>query len=239
MTDSLPIALAVMTASDVSLQTAEAICAAVVTNSVARVYFVQSGPYLDNGRNQICRIFNHPEVKEHCSHLLMVDSDVGFHPDQIHQLYEACGSGYGEGRAMVSGIYYSNFEGELKPVVYDWTTNKEGLKTLEVIDAWDDGWPFWPVHHDKRGSQDPVIKVEATGAGFMMIRRECLDVLEAVHGEPQPFFDEPVLDGVHFGEDLGFCMRVKNAGFSVWAHREVEVPHYKRVQLGPQPQPRK
>lgn len=227
--DQLPVAIAVMTAGDVRMETAESIYACIVTKTIAQTYFVQSGPYLDNGRNNVVRVFNDPMVRDRCTHLLMVDSDVSFTPDDVRALYEAA-----QDRAVVAGIYYSIYEGLPKPVVYDWTTNAVGLKTMEVIDAWDDGWPFWPHQGNKEGLE-PVVRVEAAGAGFLMIRHEVLDVLEAVHGDPQPWFAEPVIDGIHYGEDLAFCLRAKDAGFGVWAHRGVEVVHHKMTRFGPEP----
>lgn len=229
MPDPLPIALAVMTAGEIRMECAESILAAFATRSVARIFFVQSGPYLDNGRNNIVRVFNDPQVREHCTHLLMVDSDVGFTPEQVRALYEAA-----DDRAVVSGCYSSSFSGIAQPIVYDWTkVESEGvmLDSLAVIDHWEDGWGLWPKCENREGL-DPLVKVVATGAGFLMIRYEVLDVLKTIHGEPQPWFAEPVIDGVHFGEDLAFCLRVADAGFSVWAHRGVEPIHYKTTQIG-------
>jgi hypothetical protein len=218
-----------MTAGEIRFELAESIQACIVTHTISRAYYLQCGPYLDNGRNNLCRVFNDPQVRDACTHLLMVDSDIAFHPDDVRLLYAEA-----EDKGVVGGVYYSNYGGVAKPVVYDWTTNEIGLKTLEVIDRWDDGWPFWPTRHAGRGP-DPMVKVPAMGAGFLMIRYEVLDVLEALHGEPQPWFEEPVRDGVHFGEDLAFCLRAADAGFSVWAHRGVEVAHIKPAQMGPQP----
>jgi hypothetical protein len=225
----LPVALGVMTAGEIRMETAQSIGVAIADEVIAQMFYVQSGPYLDNGRNEMVRIFRDPMVRERCTHLLMVDSDIAFSNSDIVALYEAC-----EERAVVSGIYYSSFEGTPLPIIYDWTTNSAGLKTLKVIDHWDDGWGLWPRSENREGL-DPLVKVEATGGGFLMIRYEVLDVLEKLHGEPQPWFCEPTIDGVHFGEDLAFGMRVKDAGFSVWAHRGVEVTHYKVTQIGPQP----
>ena len=134
---------------------------------------------------------------------------------------------------MVSGIYYSGYPEGPRPVVYDWTVNELGLKTMEVIEEWDDGWPTWPYTDPSPEGLDPIVRVQATGAGFMMIRYEVLDVLEKLHGDPQPWFSEPVIDGIHYGEDLAFCLRAQDAGFGVWAHRGVEVSHYKNTLLGP------
>ena len=228
MADQLPVAVAVMTAGELRMETAESIYASIVTKTISRTYFVQSGPYLDNGRNNVVKVFLDPQVRDACTHLLMVDSDVAFHPDDVRALYEAS-----QDHAVVSGVYYSMYPEGLKPVIYDWTVNEQGLKTMEVISAWEDGWKFWP-NGAKQPDVDPLVRVEASGAGFLMIRYEVIDVLQELHGDPQPWFSEPVIDGIHYGEDLAFCIRAKDAGFSVWAHRGVEVSHYKNTLLGPQ-----
>jgi hypothetical protein len=228
--DRLPVALGLMTAGELRYETHESIIAAHLDGVISRHYVIQNGPYLDNGRNQLVRIFQSPKVRDACTHLLMVDSDIAFDPQDIRDLYAAA-----QERAVVGAVYYSNFPGKgVCPIVYDWTTNELGLKTLEVIEAWDDGWPLYPVGHAGSGP-DPIVRVEAIGAGFLMMRYEVVDVLEAVFGEPQPWFDEPVIDGMHFGEDLAFCIRAKNSGFGVWAHRGVEVAHIKPTIIGPQP----
>jgi hypothetical protein len=233
MPDTLPVALGMITAGEIRMETVESICACLATQTVARTFFVQNGPYLDNGRNELVRTFMCPEVRDFCTHLLMVDSDIAFTPDDVRALYAAA-----DERAVVGGVYYNNFGGTPKPVVHEWQDIEvDGVMrhTQVEIDAWSDGWPLWPIGHCPRGSQDPCVKVSAMGAGFLMIRHEVLDVMRAVYDEPQPWFSEPVVDGVHFGEDLAFCNRVWERGFSVWAHREVEVAHVKNIVLGPKP----
>lgn len=218
-----------MTAGDVRMECVEGIGACISDQTISQFWITPSGPYLDNGRNNVVKTFNDPRVRERCSHLLMVDSDIGFTPADVVDLYEAA-----QDRAVVSGVYYSSFSGVAQPIVYDWTTNEAGLKILSVISDWEDGWSFWNTKPN-REDIDPLVRVEACGAGFMMIRYEVIDTLAQIHGDPQPWFHEPVIDGIHYGEDLAFCLRVKDAGFSVWAHREVELAHYKNTQIGPAP----
>jgi|ERR1700685_2798993 len=225
----LPVALAVMTAGELRMECAEGIGKCIANSTIAQTWFTQSGPYLDNGRNNVVKTFNDPRVRERCTHLLMVDSDIGFTPEDVREIYEAC-----EERAVVSAVYYSAWENIAKPVVYDWTTNELGLKTLDVINEWPDGWSFWNQKPNRDGLE-PIIRVQAAGAGFMMIRYEVIDVLAEVYGDPQPWFSEPCIDGIHYGEDLAFCLRVQESGFGVWAHRGVEVTHFKNTMIGPAP----
>jgi hypothetical protein len=105
-----------------------------------------------------------------------------------------------------------------------------GRKGLTPIVSWPDGWPMWP--REGPDSLDPLTKVTAVGGGFLMIHRSVLTSLREIHGEPLPYFDEPILDGIHLGEDIGFCIRCADAGFDVWVHRGVQVGHYKHMRLG-------
>lgn len=225
---NLPVALAVMTAGDIRMETSQGINACIATNLISQTFMVQSGPYLDNGRNNMLRVFEDAAVRKNCTHLLMVDSDIGFHPQDVRALFEAM-----DEPGVLSGIYYSAYDGWPRPVIYDWTVNEAGLKTMEVIKEWEDGWAMWP--NPAKEGLEPVVDVQACGAGFMLIHQDVCDDLAKTFGDPQPWFSEPVIDGVHFGEDLAFCLRVKDAGFPVRAHRGVEVAHYKTTILGPMP----
>src|ERR1700685_178707 len=119
----LPVALAVMTAGELRMECAEGIGKCIANSTIAQTWFTQSGPYLDNGRNNVVKTFNDPRVRERCTHLLMVDSDIGFCPQDVIDLYEAA-----QERAVVSGVYYSSFSGVAQPIVYDWGENEAGFK---------------------------------------------------------------------------------------------------------------
>lgn len=227
----LPVHIGLMTGGEIRYETATSLCAAIAQQAISEVTFTHSGPYLDAGRNNVVKTFCDPRIRERCTHLLMLDSDIMFNVSDVELLYEAsCEPG--RERAVVGGVYYNNFDGRPGPVVYDWGTNALGQKILEPIKEWDDGYPSWPDSTDP-GDLSPLTRVEGIGAGFLMIRYEVIDVLYQVFGEPQPWFSEPVVDGIHFGEDLAFCQRVKDSGFSVWAHRGVKLRHVKPVQIGP------
>jgi hypothetical protein len=222
-----------MTAGNLRMECVEGITRCIATETISQFFITQAGPYLDNGRNDVVKTFCDPRVRERCTHLLMVDSDIGFTPQDVIDIYEASNE-EGHQRAVVCGVYYSAWDNVAKPVVYEWGETPQGLKTLNVIEEWEDGWSFWNTKPNREGL-DPLVKVEAAGAGFMMIRYEVIDVLAKVFGDPQPWFSEPVIDGIHYGEDLAFCQRVKDSGFSVWAHRGVELAHFKTTLVGPIP----
>ena len=107
----------------------------------------------------------------------------------------------------VSGVYYNIFDGVLKPVA-----------------------KFLPVAPDEQ-SDDPVMEVEGVGAGFLMLSRGLLEKMRAEYPEPCPWFDEPIIDGRHYGEDFGFCRRVRELGTKVYVDLRVQLSHYKTVRV--------
>lgn len=228
---TLPVALSVMTAGEIRYETAESICRVVATETVSQAFFVQHGPYLDQGRNKMVRVFNDERIRERCTHLLMVDSDIAFTPEDVIKLYEA-------DKPIVSGVYYSLFDGFPKPVIYEHTVVMDH-KRMDAIGKWPDGWPTWAQRmvgaKVDTSELEPVVQVAAAGAGFLMIHSDVLDAMGKEFGEPQPWFSEPVIDGIYFGEDLAFCLRAQDLGFDVWAHRDVEVGHTKSTPIGPTP----
>jgi len=110
-----------------------------------------------------------------------------------------------DGLDCVSGVYYNVFDGVLKPVA----------KFLD----------------DTPDTDDPIMEVEGVGAGFVMASRELLEKMRAEYGEPCPWFYEPVLEGSHYGEDFGFCHRVRELGAAVHLDLRVQVSHYKTVRV--------
>ena len=105
----------------------------------------------------------------------------------------------------VSGCYYNVFDGVLKPVA----------KFLDRDDEPD----------------DPLMEVEAVGAGFSMLSRDLLEKMRAEYGEPCPWFAEPIIDGEHFGEDYAFCRRVREMGSKVYLDLRVQLDHYKTIRV--------
>lgn len=206
------VAIGVMTAGDIRMECAESLVAAMATKVAKIIFFVGSGPYLDDGRNKVARLFTDPVFAEQgCDRLLMVDSDIEFKPDDVSRLAEL-------DLPVVSGVYHNSYhELGVKPVVYDWMVNELGMKTLAVIDKWP--------------NRKRLQSVTAIGAGFLMIRRDVLDVLYGIHGEPQPFFAEDIRDGIHFGEDLTFCLRCHEAGIDVIADTKTQLAHHKSARI--------
>lgn len=214
----------------------------------------ESGPYLDAGRNRaVANCLAHPE--DAWEWLLFVDSDVEFTPEHIARLFEPYQGDHGLRTStypVIAGIYCNPFTDEVPgeeegadhigPVVYEWVavTNLQGelegiptetfrrlsRKSLAAIPPM--------THHHADGwdsTYDDLARVAAVGTGFMAIHRTLLREMEARYAQPLPWFEEPVRNGVHYGEDMGFCLRLMDMGYPVLVHRGVTPLHHKTIKL--------
>lgn len=81
--------------------------------------------------------------------------------------------------------------------------------------------PLFAQYLQSYKGYDSEHKVDAAAGAFMMVKK--------VVGETIGWWDE---DYVFYGEDLDFCYRAKEAGFSTWYYPKVIVTHYKGVSSG-------
>lgn len=218
----MSIAIGIPTLGSVRWETTWSLLMAQEAQAFERFRFRPDNFYLDEARNDIVRWFLD---ETDCLHLLFVDSDILFRGQDMMQLEaDLVNETEEDGTPLfcVSGCYYNIFDGVMKPVA----------KLLES---------------DKllvRQGDSPLMEVEGAGAGFLMIHRDLLERMRDEYPEPCPWFHEPIIDRAHFTEDLGFCLRVRELGYSVYLDLRVQLSHFKTVRLtgpsemdqGPPPQ---
>ncbi len=204
----------------------------------------ESGPYLDSGRNRaIANCLEQPD--DAWEWLLFVDSDVEFTPQHVADLLRPYTAEFPldpTAFPVIGGIYANPFADEVPgeaegddrigPVAYEWVsvTNLHG--ELE-------GVPTYTFRRLSRKSLaalssifgEDVCQVAAVGTGFMAIHKSLLRTMEAKYGQPLPWFEEPVRNGIHFGEDFGFHLRLMDMGYPVLVHRGVTPLHHKTIKL--------
>ena len=166
------------------------------------------------------------------THLLFIDADIGFTPEQVFRLIET-------GADMVAGVY------PIKRV--NWTKAKQALKAerpnvpaaaldyvLEIEDP------------DRVVVVNGFTRVRFAGTGFLMIRRH---VIERMCQHPDyaalQFFREHSLDalagslnrfalfecmidaatGTYLSEDFAFCKRWTDIGGEIWADLDSRLDH--------------
>jgi hypothetical protein len=164
-------------------------------------------PYVDDNRNLCVRDFlNGP-----ADTLLFVDPDHRYGVQQVYALIDSLGPD----RAIVGGLYFNYWQdGNIYPVWRQW--NEDGS-----------------LGHVTRVKPDEMIEVAAVGAGFMAVQRRVFEEMEKakLDNGNWPWFGRDVVQGVHVGEDVTFCLRAAKLGFKVWGNSHVIVDHKKGTWL--------
>lgn len=171
---------------------------------------------LSTGRNQACAQFLDRWDAEW---LFMVDADMGFDPDAADRLIDAADpterpvmgglcfgakrAGEGAAHAMRSHFF---------PTLYRLSKDKEGRRTFD------------PAYEWPRGR---IVEVSGTGAAFLMVHRTVLERIRDAYGDK--WFDEVTENGIPFGEDLSFCLKLIDLGIPLHVNTAVGTSHHKDV----------
>jgi hypothetical protein len=169
------------------------------------VLSVWSGPKVDQARNSIFRRWLE---ETDCTHLQMVDTDMGFPPDTIPRLLE-------HDKDIVGGLYFAGRDRDsVTPNVRVISRREDGTGTLEPL--WD-----YPLNS--------LVRVDGVGTGCMLIKREVAEEVWKARGKdhPLPWFAHGVHNGVEIGEDIAFCLTAGKVGFEVWLDTSITYPHEK------------
>jgi hypothetical protein len=166
------------------------------------------------------------------THLLFIDADIGFTPEQVFRLMES-------GADVVAGCY------PIKRV--NWDKAKRALEagrpnlpaaSLDYVLELDDP--------DQVRVVNGFTRVRYAGTGFLMIRRHVLErmcahpsyaplqffrehSLDALAGSPNRFaLFECMIDpaeGTYLSEDFAFCKRWTDIGGEIWADLDSRLDH--------------
>jgi hypothetical protein len=181
-------------------------------------YLMQpGGHYLDDARNQCVDQFLNGGNEDV---LLYIDDDqASFNLPLVRKLLDTMDDTH----RIVCGWYLSTLPSGVGPVVFDWgphPTFKEHFNPLSVDDI-----------KNRERDGNGLIEVAAAGTGFMALRRDLITDLRKEFPLPTSPFAEAVINGVHCGEDLTICARVRSMGEKVYVHPDVHVGHVKTVEL--------
>ena len=126
-------------------------------------------------------------LKTQCTHLLMLDTDMTFPPDALERLLS-------HNLPMVAATYCMRMQ----------------PRTLVHRDL--DDCSDLPVMGEK---PNDVYEIASTGMGCVLMHREVLQRTRLCEGQ-RPLFEFAYTGYTsHIGEDVGFCRKVRNAGFSI------------------------
>lgn len=224
---------------------------ALVAQSIQSIALGESGPYLDRGRNRVtahCRSLrekSEPGDPEQWDYMLWVDSDIEFGHTHVDTLFAPTLHPDFDPVAypVISGVYHNPFDdGEdstdnIGPVVYEWC-----LRRFDEMPEEDEPiWAFKRLSRARLAGLPPVnefwnpdghvAEIGAAGCGFLAVHHSILDLMADTYAMPLPYFDEPVINTVHLGEDLAFCYRVRDLGYPVLVNRACTVLHHKTMKL--------
>ena len=164
------------------------------------------------------------------THLMFVDADIGFRPEQLFRLLDT-------GKDLVGGVY------PLKRVLWDKVPAavRSGLKDIQAASL---GYvvSFLPAADQSVELDDDGFgRVASVGTGFMLISRAVLQRLKAAHPELRcrvsdttgpardaTLFFDTMIDpdtGEHLSEDYAFCRRWRGVGGEVFADFKSRLTH--------------
>lgn len=175
---------------------------------------VQSGPRIAWARNEIVRTFLEATNSEW---LLMVDSDMVFGPDALNLLLEVA---HPSRTPIVGGLCFGGGRsGIMFPTLYRLRTpTEENPEVVEIIEDY---------------PRDALVKVDATGAAFLLMHRGALKRIgERFEATTYPWFIEGwTYKGVQFGEDWAFCVRARELNIPIHVLTAAKVGHVKSMVL--------
>lgn len=179
---------------------------------------VTSGPNVSLARNKLVENFLE---KTEADWFLSIDTDMVF-PPFAHRLLINAAKKTG---AKVMGALYWGIE--QTPA----TNGMPGNRLFPQAFMWPDGIESGLTHKLSPLPNEPV-KVDGTGAGFLLIHREALQaVREAGFSKGFPWFQEEEFGGEVFSEDLVLCDRLAKVGYDIWIDPTLEVAHLKSTPL--------
>jgi len=165
------------------------------------------------------------------THLLFIDGDIGFEPDQVFRLLSF-------GMDMAAGVYPTKR--------IDWTKvaseAKEGKVGLESTSL---SYVIEMEKPEKLDFKSGFVKVRFAGTGFLMIKREAL--LKMINHYPELSYtrehqaEDPLqgsrfrsalfncfiddATGAYLSEDFSFCRRWTDIGGEIWADLKSRLTH--------------
>lgn len=183
---------------------------------------IATGPLLSRARNQLVKLF----LEKNDEYLLFTDTDITFRWEDLRLLLEVCSGP----RAIVGGVYFAlDGNGERCVAHLVELEGEPGVYTDVPIERL-----YREVLPGRHEPADPF-EVSGLGMGFTLIKREVMEALADVRGGIKglwPFAEtENEESGRGNGEDLTFCLRAKELGYSSFVVPEVKVGHIKEIEL--------
>jgi hypothetical protein len=193
--------------------------------------------YVADARNQTVDQF----LETDCTHLLFVDSDIGFNPDYVFHFLHFMEQ---MPECKIMGAQYPK-----KSI--DWATVVKAIKTgmpAEMLPyvasegtvsyLTDENGNVIPPKSKEEAERPFEVKELATG--FMMIKREIFETYQRTY--PERLFDKDrwmyfqceVMAGQekYIGDDFFFCRQMRAAGEKIWLCPWMDISHHGMHEFG-------
>lgn len=172
--------------------------------------------YIDRAKNSIVANF----LESDCSHLLMIDSDMSWHPEAVARMLR-------HPQDIVAGFFpmknaWGTFCGHLLPDENGMTPD-----VSTAVELWDGSCLF---------------RAHLLPGGFIRFTRDVLERFadhysDVVYQDPcadpgnpdrvyTAFFECMIHDHLRFGEDATFCRRAREMGLDIWCDPNITFGHY-------------
>jgi hypothetical protein len=163
------------------------------------------GLSIPDARNNLVRKFLATDLEW----LYMADTDTVFAPNVISRLLMHAD----EYHKIISGLIYVDGRPPF-PMMY-----------RRIADTAADFGMFQSIAEWK---PEALIKVDAVGAGCLLVHRDAYLEIEKRHpNRAAPWFDYSIMAGMRIGEDMMFCIRAMDAGLQIHTDTSTRVGHIK------------
>jgi hypothetical protein len=181
-----------------------------------------NNPYIWTARNRLVADF----LKTDFTHFIFIDQDIGFLAEDVFALIQ-------QNKDVVAGTY------PLKQI--NWNHVEQAVKDgvpVEKLESSTATHVFLPLNKQEKINNKELLEVISVGTGFMLIKREVFEKLaktvdsyvDVITPELRiktlDFFGHSRMDNEFFGEDVSFCMRVRNEGIKIYVAPWVQCSHY-------------
>lgn len=144
------------------------------------------------------------------THLMWIDSDVLFKPEQIMTLLN-------HDKNIVSGVYMM-----------------ADMKYFATVENWDEEYfkkygAFQFLTEENIRNKKDLMEVDYTGFGFILIKRGVFESLDYPWFQPK-FYDFGTCRDFS-SEDASFCKMIKEKGYKIYIDPTIRVGHEKLVVL--------
>lgn len=220
-------------------------------HQIPSTWYVNSGESLvQRARNNIAQVFlNSAWGKEALpyTHMLMIDTDLGFHPAHVLRLLELCDDEHPivAGMAPLKTIDWAAVGAAARGGAPD--DDLRWVGSRNVVNPVD--------HYDYADNASALVPVKYAGTGMMMITRNALEKFRAAYPELSytpdyrvgaaefdnaphkvtAFFDTMICpdENRYLSEDYTFCKRARAIGLETHVCRDVLVEHIGKYTYAP------